>query len=159
MNTFEGFKPVVDDKCEVLILGSFPSVKSREMNFYYGNKQNRFWKVLEEFFHTKIDDDIGAKTKFLLDHHIALWDIVGNSSLKGSSDVELLKNIDAFNDIENLTKTFPSIKGVICNGKAAYNLTTKRFPNLSVIYLPSTSPANVSFKKETWFETLKKFNL
>lgn len=156
---FDCFEPVIDKESKVLILGSFPSVKSREINFYYGNKQNRFWKVLEEYFGEKIPESTGEKRAFLLAHHIALWDIVGSSQIIGSSDNELVKKIERVNDIEKLLQDFPTIQAVICNGKASYNLTTKYFPNITAIYLPSTSPANVSFKKEAWFEMFKKLSL
>ena len=156
---FDCFEPVIDKKSKVLILGSFPSVKSREINFYYGNKQNRFWKVLEEYFDEKVPENADGKRAFLLAHHIALWDIIGSSTIKGSSDNELVKKIDSVNDIPKLLQDFPIIQAVICNGKASYNLTTKYFPNITAIYLPSTSPANVSFKKEAWFEMFKKLSL
>ncbi len=156
---FDCFEPVIDKKSKVLILGSFPSVKSREINFYYGNKQNRFWKVLEEYFSEKMPENTDEKRAFLLAHHIALWDIIGSSTIKGSSDNELIKKIDSVNDIPKLLQDFPTIQAVVCNGKASYNLTTKYFPNIDASYLPSTSPANVSFKKETWFEMFKKINL
>ena len=156
---FDCFEPVIDKESKVLILGSFPSVKSREINFYYGNKQNKFWKVLEEYFGEKISESTGEKRAFLLAHHIALWDIVGSSQIKGSSDNELVKKIERVNDIEKLLQDFPTIQAVICNGKASYNLTKKYFPNIATSYLPSTSPANVSFKKEAWFEMFKKIKL
>ena len=156
---FDCFEPVIDKKSKVLILGSFPSVKSREINFYYGNKQNRFWKVLEEFFDEKVPENADGKRAFLLAHHIALWDIIGSSTIKGSSDNELVKKIDSVNIIPKLLQDFPTIQAVICNGKASYNLTTKYFPNITAIYLPSTSPANVSFKKEAWFDMFKKLSL
>ena len=156
---FDCFEPVIDKKSKVLILGSFPSVKSREINFYYGNKQNRFWKVLEEFFDEKVPENADGKRAFLLAHHIALWDIIGSSTIKGSSDNELVKKIDSVNIIPKLLQDFPTIQAVICNGKASYNLTTKYFPNITAIYLPSTSAANVSFKKEAWFKAFKNLNL
>ena len=156
---FDCFEPVIDKESKVLILGSFPSVKSREINFYYGNKQNKFWKVLEKYFGEKIPENTDGKRAFLLAHHIALWDIVGSSQIIGSSDNELIKKINSVNDIPKLLQDFPTIQAVICNGKASYNLTTKYFPNITAIYLPSTSPANVSFKKEAWFEMLKKLGL
>ena len=156
---FDCFEPVINKKSKVLILGSFPSVKSREIKFYYGNKQNRFWKVLEEYFGEKVPENTDGKRAFLLAHHIALWDIIGSSTIKGSTDNELVKKIDSVNIIPKLLQDFPTIQAVICNGKASYNLTTKYFPNITAIYLPSTSPANVSFKKEAWFEMLKKLGL
>ena len=91
MNTQYRFNPVVNNKSKVLILGSFPSVKSREIKFYYGNKQNRFWKVLEEYFGEKVPENTEGKRAFLLTHCIALWDIVASSTIKGSSDNELIK--------------------------------------------------------------------
>lgn len=156
---FDCFEPVIDKESKVLILGSFPSVKSREINFYYGNKQNKFWKVLEEYFDEKISESTDEKRAFLLAHHIALWDIVGSSQIIGSSDNELVKKIERVNDIEKLLQDFPTIQTVICNGKASYSLTKKYFPNIDISYLPSTSPANVSFKKEAWLEMFKKINL
>lgn len=156
---FDCFEPVINKKSKVLILGSFPSVKSREINFYYGNKQNRFWKVLEEYFDEKVPENTDGKRAFLLAHHIALWDIIGSSQIIGSSDNELVKKIERVNDIEKLLQDFPTIQTIICNGKTSYNLTKKYFPNIDISYLPSTSPANVSFKKEAWFKAFKNLNL
>lgn len=153
----EGFEPVVDDKCKILILGSFPSVKSREINFYYGNKQNRIWKTLAEYFNEEVKDDKESKINFLLRNHIAMWDIVKTSNIKGSGDLELLKKIDAVNDIQKFLEKYPNIKVIFCNGRASFDLTNKIYPNLNAIYLPSTSPANVSFSKEIWFKNLDKF--
>lgn len=151
-----GFEPVVDEHCLVLILGSFPSVKSREINFYYGNKQNRIWKTLGEYFDENVVDNKEEKIKFLLKNHVALWDIVKSSNIKGSGDSELLKKVDEINDIEKLLQKYPNIKKVFCNGKASEILLKKYFPNIDYIYLPSTSPANVSFSKQVWFENLDK---
>ena len=83
MNTNFCFEPIVDKNSKILILGSFPSVKSREVNFYYGNPQNRFWKVMEEFFKITIGNDIESKKQFLKNYHIALWDIVNATQIKG----------------------------------------------------------------------------
>ena len=155
MNTNFCFEPIVDKNSKILILGSFPSVKSREVNFYYGNPQNRFWKVMEEFFKITIGNDIESKKQFLKNYHIALWDIVNATQIKGSSDLDLVKEEKQINEVEELLKKYPNIQKVFCNGKASYDLTVKYFPNIDVNYLPSTSPANVSFKKEIWFENLK----
>ena len=155
----EGFEPVIDDKSKILILGSFPSVKSREANFYYGNKQNRIWKMFERFFQVKIGDAKEEKIKFLLKYHIAMWDIVKSSSLKGSSDSNLLKSVEGYNNIQKLLEKYPNISAVFCNGKASFNLTMQFFPELSdkIVYLPSTSPANVSFSENKWFEEMDKY--
>ena len=149
-----GFEPIADKNSKILILGSFPSVKSREIGFYYGNKQNRLWKILAEYFDEEILDDPTSKTQFLLDHNLAMWDIVKSSDLLGSSDVKLVKDIQEINDISLLLKKFDNIKVVFCNGKASFNLTKENFCDLNLICLPSTSPANVSFDKKIWFENL-----
>lgn len=155
MDNFVCFEPVVDKNSKILILGSFPSVKSREINFYYGNKQNKIWKIFENFFKEKIGENIENKKAFLLSHKIAMWDIVKSSNIKGSSDSDILKNNYEINDILKLLKKYPNIKNIYCNGKLSYNLTLKYFPNLKVNYLPSTSPANVSFKLEPWNKALE----
>ncbi len=71
-----GFEPVFDVNSRLLILGSFPSVKSRMVDFYYGNKQNRFWKILFGFFFFLVQESTAAKREFLLRRGIALWDVV-----------------------------------------------------------------------------------
>ena len=139
----------------ILILGSFPSVKSREINFYYGNKQNKIWKLFENFYGVKIGDSIEDKKAFLLAHKIALWDIVKSSDLTGSSDLKLQTSNLEINDLDKLLKNYPNIKNIYCNGKTAHNLTQKYYPNLKLCYLPSTSPANVSFKVENWHKALE----
>ena len=84
-----------------------------------------------------------------------MWDIVKSSDIKGSSDSDILKNNYEINDILKLLKKYPNIKNIYCNGKLSYNLTLKYFPNLKINYLPSTSPANVSFKLEPWNKALE----
>ena len=150
----ECFPPVVDENSKILILGSFPSVKSREIQFYYGNKQNKIWKIFEEFFGEEISSSVDFKKEFLLRHKIAMWDVVKKSSIKGSGDLELVKKVEEVNDIPSLLKNYPNIKKVFCNGKASVELMKKYFPKIEVSYLHSTSPANVSFKKEEWFDAL-----
>ena len=150
----ECFAPIVDMNSKILILGSFPSVKSRAIQFYYGNKQNKIWKIFEDFFGEKISSSVDFKKEFLLRHKIAMWDVVKKSSIKGSGDLELVKNVEEVNDIPSLLKNHPNIKKVFCNGKASVELMKKYFPKIEVSYLPSTSPANVSFKKEEWFNAL-----
>ena len=75
------FKPIYNNESKILILGSFPSVKSREINFYYGHPQNRFWKILENIFNEKIQNNIETKKEFLLKYHIALWDTIKNCQI------------------------------------------------------------------------------
>lgn len=150
----ECFAPIVGMNSKILILGSFPSVKSRAIQFYYGNKQNKIWKIFEEFFGEKISSSVDFKKEFLLRHKIAMWDVVKKSSIKGSGDLELVKKVEEVNDIPSLLKNYPNIKKVFCNGKASVELMKKYFPKIEVSYLPSTSPGNVSFKKEEWFNAL-----
>mgnify|MGYP004564562019 CR=1 FL=1 len=85
----EGFDPVYDENSKILILGSFPSVVSREDGFYYGNKRNRFWNLLKEYFKTDFGDDKISKEKFLLERKIALWDVVSSCEIKGSLDADI----------------------------------------------------------------------
>ncbi len=150
------FEPVSDKNSKVLILGSFPSEKSLKEGFYYGNKSNRFWKILFEYFDEKLVDDIQSKKKFLLTHKIALWDIVKTTNLNGSSDLKLQNQVIEINDISSFLQTHQNIKAIFCNGKTSYEIAKKYFLNVNFIYLPSTSPANVSFSKQIWFENLDK---
>ncbi len=152
-----GLEPVYNKESKILILGSFPSVKSRNVQFYYGNPQNRFWKMLQDVF--KIDFNVSSSKKIENLHklNIALWDIVKNSNIKGSSDLNLIKNItqNDINDIDGLiAKT--KIKKILCNGKASYNLCCKYVKSdVEIVYVPSTSPACVKFNQSKWEEELK----
>ena len=91
METIQGFDPFIDNQSEILVLGSFPSVKSRQAGFYYGNRQNRFWKVLATTFGESLPLTTKEKQEICRKHKIAMWDVVIESDLKGSSD-EVLKN-------------------------------------------------------------------
>lgn len=155
-DTFKGFEPLVFDDSQILILGSFPSVKSRENNFYYGNPQNRFWKMLVSIFEEKVPKSIDEKIKLCKKHKIALWDVVIRANLQGSSDISLKKSDYIVDDIENLLRTHPAIKTILCNGKLAFNLFMKNFNvGIPVYYMPSTSPANVRFDIDKWMKYLK----
>ena len=78
--------PVYNEHSRILILGSFPSVKSREAGFFYGHPQNRFWKVLANVFQAEVPGTIEEKKAFLLEHRIAVWDVIGQCEITGSSD-------------------------------------------------------------------------
>lgn len=140
-----GFEAFYDKDSVYLFLGSFPSVKSREQNFYYMHPQNRFYPLLKEVF---LDDftsnDIEKKKELLSKHHIALFDVIESCEIIGSSDSSI-KNVVP-NNLESILKN-SNIKKIILNGKLAYKLFTKYFPNLlnMAYYLPSTSPANAKF--------------
>ncbi|MCM1194984.1 MAG: DNA-deoxyinosine glycosylase [Corallococcus sp.] len=153
MERFQGFSPVFDCDSEVLILGSFPSVKSREAEFYYGNKRNRFWTLLSEFYGMPISS-VSDKIRLCFDNKIALWDIVASCSIKGSMDSDIT-DFTLVNLREVLDKC--NIRRILCNGAKSYELTKAAYDgDIPVIRLPSTSPANVYFDKRKWFDNLPK---
>ncbi len=139
------FAPVFDENSRVLILGTFPSVKSRENQFYYGHPQNRFWKVMAEIKKEPVPETIEEKKAFLLKCHIALWDVIARCEIAGSSDSSI-RNVKA-NDLSVILDHAP-IKGIFANGAKAYELYRKyceQKTGRSIIKLPSTSPANAAW--------------
>ncbi len=142
------FSPVFDEYSKILILGTFPSVKSREQQFYYGHPQNRFWKLLALLLKDSCPLSIPEKKNFLLHHHIAVWDVIESCDIIGSSDSSI-KNVTPAN-LERILKSAP-ISAVFANGGKAYELYQKYtfsktgFP---IQKLPSTSPANAAFSIE-----------
>lgn len=148
------FEAVYDKNSVYLFLGSFPSVKSREYNFYYMHPQNRFYLLLKEVFNDDFTtSDINKKRKLLLKHKIALFDVIKSCEITGSSDSSI-KNVIP-NDIEYIIKN-SNIRKIILNGKLAYNLFIKYNPSLKDMsyYLPSTSPANAKCSLEKLKEVL-----
>lgn len=149
---FCGFEPVFDENSKILILGSFPSVKSREENFYYANKQNRFWKILAEFYNSEVTD-IESKKRLCYGNNIALWDIVESCQIKGSMDTDIKNYVLV--DLSVILKK-ARITKILCNGTKSYELTKSCYNGtVPVLKMPSTSPANVSFNKEIWFDNLR----
>lgn len=144
--------PVFDKSSKILILGSFPSVKSRESGFFYGHPQNRFWKVISANLNCPVPKTIGEKKAMLLSNGIAVWDVVAECSIVGSSDSTL--NAFAANDIKPILDS-ADIKAICTNGKKAFELYNRLiFPNLGfpAVYLPSTSPANAALSLEALIE-------
>ena len=147
--------PVYNEYSRILILGSFPSVKSREAGFFYGHPQNRFWKVLANVFQAEVPGTIEEKKAFLLEHRIAVWDVIGQCEITGSSDSSIRNVVpNPFSKILETTK----IEQIFVNGKKAEQLyqryiypQTKR----NAICLPSTSPANASWNLEKLTEAWK----
>lgn len=142
------FPPVVDERCCILILGSFPSVRSREDGFFYGHPQNRFWRMLAAVFGEDVPTDVPAKKALLLRHHIALWDVIASCEIKGSSDASV-KNAVPVN-IRHMTDV-AHIERIICNGSLAYKLYQRHLEpitGIKALALPSTSPANAAFSLE-----------
>ena len=151
---FHPFSPLIDDKSEVLILGTFPSIKSFEDNFYYAHPQNQFWRLLSGVFDTKVPQSNTKKKEFLKKHHIALWDMIKSCKRENSLDSNL-KEIEP-NDIEALLKKYPNIKKVCFTSKKAQKIYEKNFSHLSTdtYYLLSPSPAYAVMKFE---DKLKKW--
>lgn len=147
--------PVYNEASRILILGSFPSVKSREAGFFYGHLQNRFWKVLANVFQTEIPATIPEKKTFLLEHKVAVWDVIGQCEITGSSDSSIRNVIP--NPIQKILDA-TKVEQIFVNGKKAEQLykqyiypVTKR----NALCLPSTSPANASWNLEKLTEAWK----
>ena len=148
--TKHNIAPVYNQDSRILILGSFPSVKSREAQFFYHHPQNRFWKVLAFLFQEEIPQTIEEKKVFLLKNKIALWDVIESCEIKGSSDSSIT-NVKV-NDLDLIVKHCP-IEKIITNGKAADKYYHRYFHyDLPVISLPSTSPANATYSLEKLIE-------
>ena len=140
--------PVYDENSRVLILGSFPSVKSREAQFFYGHPQNRFWKLVATIFEDELPQTIEEKRVFLLKHSIAVWDVIKSCDITGSSDASI-KNVVP-NDLSIILEN-ANIKEIFVNGKTAYKYYekyTKPSINREAVCLPSTSPANAAWNFE-----------
>lgn len=148
-----GFPPVFNEESKVLILGSFPSVKSREISFYYGHIQNRFWKMLCGYFQENTPETIEGKKTFLLQRNIALWDIATACQIQGSSDASIKNAMIA--DLQPIFKT-AKIEKVLLNGTLAYDLFLSKYESIDIPYqkMPSTSPANPRYNQEIWWRAL-----
>lgn len=150
------FPPIFNERSEILVLGSFPSVKSREQQFYYGHPQNRFWKVMAAVFESDIPVTIEEKKQFLLLHRIAVWDVIESCDIVGSSDSSI-KNV-AGNDMNVILKR-SGVKRIFANGEKAYRLFLKYCScegQPEVRKLPSTSPANAAWSLQRLIEAWKK---
>ena len=150
------FEPVYDKNSEILILGSFPSVKSREQGFYYGHPQNRFWKVLAAIVQEKIPDSIEEKKEMLLRNHIAVYDVIWQFKITGSSDSSIKDVVPA--DITTIVE-LSKIRKIYANGKLAEKLFSKyqeKKVGIKAIGLPSTSPANAAYSLERLVEILSE---
>lgn len=145
MQTEHGIEPVFDTGSNILILGSFPSVKSREQGFFYGHPRNRFWKVIAAVTGSEVPETIEEKKRLLLEKHIAVWDVIARCDIQGSSDASI-KNVEP-NDIGLILNT-ARIRGIFCNGTKSFELYEKYIePYISIkaVKLPSTSPANAAW--------------
>lgn len=140
--------PVYRADSEILILGSFPSVKSREAMFFYGHPQNRFWRVVAAVFEDEIPATVPARRDFLLRHRIAAWDVIASCEITGSSDASI-RSVKA-NDLRPILEAAP-IRRIFVNGRTAETLYRKHIEPVTdrpAICLPSTSPANAAWSLE-----------
>lgn len=145
---FHNIPPLYDKRSRVLILGSFPSVKSREAAFFYAHPQNRFWPTLASIFGAPIPRTIEEKKALALSHGVALWDTIGSCEIVGSSDASIEKVVP-----NDFTPIFAAaeIRAVFCNGNtsyAYYNKYCREATGREAILLPSTSPANARWTRE-----------
>ena len=157
------FEPIFDERSRILILGTLPSVKSREGQFYYHHPQNRFWKVLAKICKTEPPATIAEKKAMLLEHGIAIWDVVQSCDIIGSSDSSI-KNVTPA-DLSVILRQAP-VKTIFLNGGKAWDLYQKYcagMTDLPAVKLPSTSPANAAWSLEklvtVWEEELYKGGL
>lgn len=142
MQVFHPLKPIYNSESKVLILGTMPSVKSRELNFYYAHPKNRFWDTLSKVFETKIGESNEERIEFLLSNNIALFDVLKSCDISSSND-NSIKNPIPNNLVPIINSS--NIKYIFTTGKKAYELYMKycyKDTNIEAIYLPSPSPAN-----------------
>ena len=147
--------PVFDERSRILILGSFPSVKSREAAFFYGHPQNRFWKVVSAVLDAKCPQTVDDKKWLLLSHRIALWDVIASCRIEGSSDSSIRDVVPT--DLRPILDTAP-IRAVFCNGQTAFRLYARyqqTQTGLCAIALASTSPANAAYGLDRLVENWK----
>lgn len=139
------FPPLYDETSKILILGSFPSVKSREQQFFYGHRQNRFWKVMARILECPVPETIEEKRTMLLEHHVAVWDVIGSCNITGSSDASIQDVVP--NDLSPIFER-AKIQAVYANGSKSYEMYQKYIYPVNgrdIVKLPSTSPANAAF--------------
>lgn len=151
------FPPVVDEGCRILILGSFPSVKSRKEGFFYGHPQNRFWKLMASVFQEEPPVSIAEKRALLLRHHIALWDVIASCEIRGSSDASVRNAVPV--EIGQITRT-ACISRVLCNGALAgklYQRHLQPITGMEAVVLPSTSPANAAWSLDRLVEAWRPY--
>ena len=148
-------KPVYDENSKVLILGSFPSQKSRKQMFFYGHKQNRFWKVLSVVLGCSTPETVDEKRQMLLEHNIALWDVIASCDIIRSSDSSIRNVVP--NDLNEILLA-ADIKSIYVNGKTAERFYKKYIRDKickDAVCLPSTSPANASWSIERLVDAWK----
>ena len=147
-----GIEPVYDARSRILILGSFPSVKSRETQFFYGHPQNRFWRVLAAVTGQEAPGSIPEKKEIVLQNRIALWDVIKSCEIEGSSDSSI-RDVEP-NDVGRILEA-ADIRQIYANGGTAYRLYQRYLYPVTgreAVRLPSTSPANAGCSLEALME-------
>ena len=154
------FPPLYDGQSEILILGSLPSVKSREQMFFYGHPQNRFWKVLSAVLGERIPETIEEKKRMLLKNHIALWDTIYSCDIIGSSDSSIRNVVPT--DLHRIMEE-SAVSRIYCNGTTSgkyFEKYQQKALGMEARVLPSTSPANAAYSVErliqVWAEAMTK---
>lgn len=140
--------PLFDAQSRVLILGSFPSVKSREARFFYGHPQNRFWKLIALLYGERTPQTVEDKKRLVLSHHLALWDVIHSCTVTGSSDSSIRDVVP--NDLRVILDN-SAVHTIYCNGSASHQLYQRYlYPQTGIpaVRLPSTSPANAAWTLE-----------
>ena len=140
--------PLYDSASRILILGSFPSVKSREAQFFYGHPQNRFWRVVSEILGEPCPGTVPEKRSMLIRNHIALWDVIHSCEITGSSDASIRNAVP--NDLTEIL-SHADIRAIFVNGGTAYRLYRQHIEKATgreAVLLPSTSPANAAWSVE-----------
>lgn len=154
--TVHPIPPLFNEESETLILGSFPSVKSREATFFYGHPQNRFWTVIAEIYGCEKPQTVEGKKKLILNNKLAMWDVIESCEIEGSAD-STISNVTA-NDLSVILNN-SRVSRIFVNGKTAekyYNKYTYPKTGIKAICLPSTSPANAAWSVEKLVEAWKK---
>lgn len=159
--THESIKPFIDNNSSILILGSFPSVKSREEEFYYAHKSNRFYKVLSNIFFEPLPISLESKKELLVKHHIALYDVIYSCDISNSDDSSI-RNVTPIN-IKELLDKFPNINRIIVNGNKAKELFKKYLykdidtHRIDIEFTPSTSSANAKMSLDNLIEIYSRY--
>ncbi len=154
-----GLPPVIDERCKILIVGSFPSKISLAQNEYYANPRNDFWRLITRVLNMPQNISYPVRIQFLLDHHIGLWDVIGSCQRTGSSDTAIRNSISS--DIPSLLNQYPKIIAIVANGRKAESGLMKVMKemdrstsvHIQQIYLPSSSPAHairIEEKTDAW---------
>ena len=164
-----GFRPVVDERTRVLVLGSMPSEESLRRGEYYAHARNRFWPMIQDVLGIPLELPYQDRLSALKHHGIGLWDVIESCERVGSLDSRIVSKSEMYNGLSELFERFPGISVICCNGAKAHDSFLRKvspgipkpmFDTLSIFRLPSTSPANASYRYEdivkAWSDVLAR---